>query len=148
MGEFWTPRAATPEPRLPDRHDLGAGPWGHYDTRIQRAFYGVDNPRQAPLRAFEQALLYRLVRQRAHMELFSARQQGLSDWAAEVFEKALNAEFVADLRTEQVELELHCVTFAGRTFARARHVGNAVAIHDKLSGRALVYLPGARMSRC
>lgn len=119
--------------------DLG----GHYDTRIQRAFYGVDNPRQAPLRAFEQALLYRLVRQRAHMELFSARQQGLSDWAAEVFEKALNAEFVADLRTEQVELELHCVTFAGRTFARARHVGNAVAIHDKLSGRALVYLPGA-----
>ncbi|WP_248797925.1 dermonecrotic toxin domain-containing protein [Pseudomonas sp. MWU13-2105] len=119
--------------------DLG----GHYDTRIQRAFYGVDNSRLEPLRAFDQALLYRLVRQRAHMELFGARQQGLSDWAAEVFAMALNAEFVADLHNEHVELELYFVTFAGRAFARARHVGNAVAIHDKLSGRTLVYLPGA-----
>ncbi|NWB48985.1 dermonecrotic toxin domain-containing protein [Pseudomonas gingeri] len=119
--------------------DLG----GHYDTLIQRTFYGVDNPGLGPLRAFDQALLYRLVRQRARMELFSARQQGLSDWAAEVFERALSAECAADLRTEHLELELHFVTFAGRAFARARHVGNAVAIHDKVCGRTLIYLPGA-----
>ncbi|NWA29565.1 hypothetical protein HX866_32265 [Pseudomonas gingeri] len=119
--------------------DLG----GHYDTQIQRAFYGVDNPRLEPPRAFDQALLYRLVRQRARMELFSARQQGLSDWAAEVFEMALNAQRAADLRNERVELELHFVTFAGRAFARARHVGNAVAIHDKVCARTLIYLPGA-----
>jgi len=119
--------------------DLG----GHYDTLIQRAFYGVDNSRLEPLRAFDQALLYRLVRQRARMELFSARQQGLSDWAAEVFERALGAECTADLRNERLDLELHFVTFAGRAFARARHVGNVVAIHDKISGRTLIYLPGA-----
>ncbi len=119
--------------------DLG----GHYDSLIQRAFYGVDNPRLEPLRAFDQTLLYRLVRQRARLELCSARQQGLSDWAAEVFERALGAEFAVDLRNERVELELYFVTFAGRAFARARHVGNAVVIHDKLCARALVYLPGA-----
>ncbi|WP_338521684.1 DUF6543 domain-containing protein [Pseudomonas batumici] len=119
--------------------DLG----GHYDTLIQRAFYGVDDPRLEPLRAFDQALLYRLVRQRARMELFSARQQGLSDWAAEVFEMALSAECATDLRNERLELELHFVTFAGRAFARARHVGNAVAIHDKVCARTLIYLPGA-----
>ncbi len=93
--------------------DLG----GHYDTLIQRTFYGVDNPGLGPLRAFDQALLYRLVRQRARMELFSARQQGLSDWAAEVFERALSAECAADLRNEHLDLELHFVTFAGRAFA-------------------------------
>ncbi|MBV6754103.1 hypothetical protein KV580_27685 [Pseudomonas chlororaphis] len=119
--------------------DLG----GHYDSLIQRAFYGVDDPRLEPLQAFDQVLLYRLVRQRARMELFSARQQGLSDWAAEVFERALNAESVAGLRNEHLELELHFVTFAGRGFAWARHVGNAVAIHDKVSARTLIYLPGA-----
>ena len=119
--------------------DLG----GHYDSLIQRAFYGVDNPRSEPLRAFDRTLLYRLVRQRARMELFSARQQGLSDWAAEVFETALSSGSAADLRNDRRDLELYFVTFAGRAFARARHVGNAVAIHDKVCARTLVYLPGA-----
>ncbi|MGY2197562.1 dermonecrotic toxin domain-containing protein [Pseudomonas gingeri] len=119
--------------------DLG----GQYDSLIQRAFYGVEDPRREQPREFDRALLYRLVRQRAAMELFSARQQGLGDWAAEAFEVALNAEFAVDLRTARLDLELHRVTFAGRAFARARHVGNAVAIHDRISGKTLVYLPGA-----
>ncbi|NWA04952.1 dermonecrotic toxin domain-containing protein [Pseudomonas gingeri] len=119
--------------------DLG----GQYDRLIQRAFYGVEDPRLEQIKAFDRALLYRVVRQRAAMELFSARQQGLGDWAAQAFEVALNAEFSVDLRTARLELELHLVTFAGRAFARARHVGNAVAIHDRVSGKTLVYLPGA-----
>jgi len=119
--------------------DLG----GQYDTLIQRAFYGVDDPRREALPLLERALLYRLVRQRARLELFSARQQGLGEQAAQLFEQALGGESVTPSPGERLAIELYFVTFAGRAFARARHVGNAVAIHDKVSGLTLLYLPGA-----
>ncbi|KPA92188.1 hypothetical protein PF66_00859 [Pseudomonas asplenii] len=119
--------------------DLG----GQYDTLIQQAFYGVDDPRSEAVPAFERALLDRLVRQRARLELFSARQQGLGEQAARLFEQALNDTPVANPRHDAPAPELYFITFAGRAFAKARHVGNAVAIRDRVSGMTVVYLPGA-----
>ncbi|WP_419737139.1 dermonecrotic toxin domain-containing protein [Pseudomonas sp. COR18] len=119
--------------------DLG----GQYDTLIQRAFYSVDDPRNEAVPVFERALLDRLVRQRARLELFSARQQGLGEQAAQLFERALGDRPVSASRHDTATPELYFVTFAGRAFAKARHVGNAVAIRDRVSNLTLVYLPGA-----
>ncbi|QXI28727.1 dermonecrotic toxin domain-containing protein [Pseudomonas vanderleydeniana] len=119
--------------------DLG----GQYDTLIHQAFYGIDDPRGEAVPAFERQLLARLVRQRARLELFSARQQGLGEQAARLFERALDEGGGLQPRNDGPAPELYFLTFAGRAFAKARHVGNAVAIRDKVSGLTLVYLPGA-----
>lgn len=73
--------------------DLG----GEYDKRILKAFYPpTSTPATSP--GLSQALVYRALRQRAQMQLYSAVQQGLSDKAQRLFTLAMAAGSASDLK--------------------------------------------------
>ncbi|MCF5235041.1 hypothetical protein GIW30_05860 [Pseudomonas sp. PA-5-4G] len=122
--------------------DLG----GEYDKRILKAFYPpTSTPATSP--GLSQALVYRALRQRAQMQLYSAVQQGLSDKAQRLFTLAMAAGSASDLKKDGFDVELAVLRLMDATPEHDRHIAGLLFIHDRLSKLCVVYWPMAAASR-
>ncbi|WP_339435545.1 dermonecrotic toxin domain-containing protein [Pseudomonas orientalis] len=122
--------------------DLG----GEYDKLIIKAFYPSASA-QATSPGLSQALIYRALQQRAHMQLYSAAQQGLSDKAQRLFTLAMAARSASDLKKEGFDLQLAVLRLMDAAPAHDRHIAGLLFIHDQSSGLCVVYWPMAAASQ-
>ncbi|MDQ0702744.1 hypothetical protein QF043_001536 [Pseudomonas sp. W3I7] len=119
---------------------------GEYDKLIIGAFY-PPAAAQAKSSGLSQALVYRALRQRAQMQLYSAVQQGLSETAQRLFTQALAAESASDLKTDEFDIQLAVLRLMDATPEHDRHITGLLFIHDRLSKLCVVYWPMAAASR-
>ncbi|PRA31385.1 dermonecrotic toxin domain-containing protein [Pseudomonas poae] len=116
---------------------------GTYDEVINRTFY-PPRATQAPFpHGRIAALTHRTLLERAHVQLFSAAQQGLSANAQSIFNTALAAQAPGDLRANGHRLRLYFVNLVGRTLLHDRHIAGLLVIHDQATGLCVVYWPAA-----
>lgn len=108
---------------------------GAYEQMIDQVFYASSSP------VLFQALVQRPLAQLARLELFSARQQGLSDAAQSIFSTALAAKTPQDLQKNGHQLQLFCPHLAAFTLQQPRHIAGVLVIHDRLSAKTLLYWP-------
>ena len=115
---------------------------GRYERLIEQAFYGDGTA--AAGEPLVKALLQRVLKQRAQVELYSAREQGLSANAQSLFTTALAARTAADLERNGHRLQLAFIHLAGATSQKARHVAEVLLIHDQVSSVWVLYWPGVQ----
>ena len=112
---------------------------GHYEARIRQVFYPEsDNPGLCP------ALSYRVVRQHARWQLFSAEQQGLSPQGRSLFNTAIAARVPDDLTRNGHCVQLCFVRLVGYTLEHDRHIAGMLVLFDRVSQRCVVYWPAAQ----
>lgn len=116
---------------------------GEYDKQIRRAFY----PSPGSSFGLPQALVYRGIEQRAEMQLYSAVRQGLNDWGQRLFTFAMAARKAGDLKNDEFDVQLAVLRLVGVTLKHDRHIAGVLVIHDKPTGRCVVYWPTAVASR-
>ncbi|WP_099487244.1 dermonecrotic toxin domain-containing protein [Pseudomonas sp. 2822-15] len=119
---------------------------GEYDKLILGTFY-PPAATQAKSSGLSQALVYRALRQRAQMQLYSAVQQGLSETAQRLFTQALAAESASDLKTDAFDIQLAVLRLMDASPEHDRHITGLLFIHDRLSKLCVVYWPMAAASR-
>ncbi|MBV2080117.1 MULTISPECIES: DUF6543 domain-containing protein [Pseudomonas] len=116
---------------------------GEYDKLIRRAFY----PSPGSSFGLSQALIDRGFKQRAEMQLYSAVRQGLNDWGQRLFTFAMAARKAGDLKNDEFEVQLAVLRLVGVTLEYDRHIAGILVIHDKPTGKCVVYWPTAVASR-
>ncbi|MFL1555407.1 dermonecrotic toxin domain-containing protein [Pseudomonas sp. O11] len=119
---------------------------GEYENQIWRAFYP---PASIPARSsgLSEALVYRALKQRAQVHLYSGIRQGMSDKAQRLFTFAMAARAVGDLKADGFDAQLAVVRLVGVTLEHDRHITGVLLIHDKISGVCVLYWPMAVASR-
>ena len=116
---------------------------GEYDKQIRRAFY----PSPGSSFGLSQALIDRGFKQRAEMQLYSAVRQGLKDWGQRLFTFAMAARKAGDLKNDEFDVQLAVLRLVGVTLEYDRHIAGVLVIHDKPTGKCVVYWPTAVASR-
>ena len=119
---------------------------GEYDKQILRAFYPPASTQDSSP-GLPQVLVYRALKQRAEMQLYSAVQQGLSDKGQRLFTFAMAARSAGDLKADGLDVQLAVLRLVGITLEHDRHIAGVLLIHDKPSGLCVVYWPAAVASR-
>lgn len=110
---------------------------GRYEQALEQLFQ--DHPPDG----VSSVLLYRPHEQQAEWALFNAQAQGLSAFAEKLFTTAMSARTAEDLNRHGYRLQLCSVRLVGHTLQHHRHVAGMVVMRDDVSGRCVIYWPGA-----
>ncbi|MCK3827939.1 DUF6543 domain-containing protein [Pseudomonas sp. W2Aug9] len=116
---------------------------GNYDTQINHTFYPTVKAKPSLDASRIPALINRTLDECAHMQLFSAVQQGLSTFAQSLFSTAMAARTPEDLLKNGYDLKLYVVHLAAHTMQHDRYISGVVVMQDQGSGRCVVYWPAA-----
>ncbi|MGZ9705593.1 dermonecrotic toxin domain-containing protein [Pseudomonas sp. GNP013] len=116
---------------------------GQYDRLLNRVFYPPGDAHGKLGEGRIPPLLNRALQACFAQQLFSSVQEGLSVNDQCLFNTAMAARTSQDLLKNQHQLQLYVVHLVGHTMQHDRYIAGIVAVHDKRSGRCLVYWPKA-----
>lgn len=112
---------------------------GEYAQLIDQLFYAPAS--STPGTTLFKALVARPLEQCARLELFSARQQGLSAAALSLFSTACAAKTPDDLHKNGHQVQLCCPHLGAFNLQQPRHIAGVLIIHDRASAKSLIYWP-------